>query len=91
MAHKPERPAYHALEGSIARAHRLAAYGPPVAETSPPMGCPGCSPPPAIKPGVDERLVIPEAGDEYIDDRVRYEVMAGEPEHDLGEISPRGG
>ncbi len=31
-------------------------------------------------PGVDDRLAIPEAGEEYIDG-VRYEVMAGDPEH----------
>jgi hypothetical protein len=31
-------------------------------------------------PGVDDRLAVPEAGEEYIDG-VRYEVMAGEPEH----------
>jgi len=31
-------------------------------------------------PGVDDRLAIPEAGEEYIDG-VRYEVMAGESEH----------
>ncbi len=44
------------------------------------MGEPG-SPRPAMRmPGVDDRLAIPEAGEEYIDG-VRYEVMAGEPEH----------
>ncbi len=36
---------------------------------------------PALRmPGVDDRLATPEAGEEYIDG-VRYEVMAGEPEH----------
>ena len=31
-------------------------------------------------PGVDDRLAIPEAGEEYVDG-VRYEVLAGEAEH----------
>ncbi len=81
MARKPEHPAYHAPEGSTARAYELPAYGSPVTEPSLPGREPGSSPPPALRmPGVGDRLAIPEAGEEYIDG-MRYEVMAGEPEH----------
>ncbi len=31
-------------------------------------------------PGIDDRLAIPEAGEEYVDG-VRYEVLAGEAAH----------
>ncbi len=31
-------------------------------------------------PGVDDRLAVPEAGEEYVDG-VRYEVLAGEAAH----------
>ncbi len=52
-----------------------------MAEPSLPLREPGSSSPPALRmPGVDDRLATPEAGEEYIDG-VRYEVMAGEPEH----------
>ncbi len=81
MARRPERPAYHAPEGSTARAYQLPAYGSPVTEPLPPEREPGSSPPPAMRmPGVDDRLAIPESGEEYVDG-VRYEVMGAEPEH----------
>ena len=52
-----------------------------MAEPPQPLREPGSSPLPALRmPGVDDRLATPEAGEEYIDG-VRYEVMAGEPEH----------
>jgi hypothetical protein len=77
MAHKPERPVYHSPEGSTARAYQLPAYGSPVSEP----GEPGSSPAPALRmPGVDDRLAIPEAGEEYFDG-VRYETLAGEAAH----------
>ncbi len=80
MARKPEHPAYHAAEGATARAYQLPAYGSPVAEPHARRE-PGSSLPPEMRmPGVDDRLAIPEAGEEYLDG-VCYQVMAGEPEH----------
>ncbi len=86
----------HRLQSQSARAYELPSYGSPSAQPVVPMHEPGSpgggqvgdspgggdsSPPPAMRmPGVDERLAIPEAGEEYIDG-VRYEVMAGEPAH----------
>ncbi len=81
MARKPERPAYHAPEGSAVRAYQLPAYGTSVPQPSPPKRDPDSSPPPAMRmPGVGDRLAIPESGEEYVDG-VRYEVMGAEPEH----------
>lgn len=74
MARKPEHPAYDAAEGYGGRSYRLPSYGSPIGEP------PGSAPPAMRMPGVDDRLAIPEAGEEYVDG-VRYEVMAGEPEH----------
>jgi hypothetical protein len=74
MARKPEHPAYDAAEGSSGRSYRLPSYGSPVGEP------PSSSPPAMRMPGVDDRLAIPETGEEYIDG-VRYEVMAGEAAH----------
>lgn len=79
MARKPEKPSYRATEGSGGRSYRLPAYGSPIAEP-PPQRERNSSPPAMRLPGVDDRLAIPEAGEEYIDG-VRYEVMAGDPEH----------
>ena len=73
MARKSEHPAY-AEEGSSGRSYRLPSYGSPVGEPA------GSSPPAMRMPGVDDRLAVPEAGEEYFDG-VRYEVMAGESEH----------
>lgn len=78
MARKPERPGYQAAEGSADQAYRLPAYGSPVAEPSP--GHDSGSSSALLLPGVDDRLATPETREEYIDG-VRYEVMAGEPEH----------
>jgi hypothetical protein len=73
MVRKPEHPAY-AAEGSSGQSYRLPSYGSPVGEP------PGSSPPAMRMPGVDDRLAVPEAGEEYVDG-VRYEVMGAEPEH----------
>jgi hypothetical protein len=74
MARKLGRPPYQAAEGSGGRSYRLPAYGSPIGEP------PGSSVPEMRMPGVDDRLAIPESGEEYFDG-IRYEVMAGEPEH----------
>lgn len=81
MARRPEHSAYSTPDGSPVPAYRLPAYGSPGTAPSLPVREPGSAPPPAMRlPGVDDRLAIPEAGEEYIDG-VRYEVMAAEPEH----------
>ncbi len=77
MADKRDKTEYSAPESSTA--YRLPAYGSPVSE--PVRRDPGSRSQPTLRmPGVDDRLAIPEAGEEYVDG-VRYEVLAGEAEH----------
>ncbi len=85
MSRKREISEYRAAEGSPTFSYQLPAHGSPRAEPStplrePPLREPGSAPPALRLPGVDDRLAIPEAGEEYLDG-VRYEVMAGDPEH----------
>ncbi|MCP3998855.1 MAG: hypothetical protein GY722_27855 [bacterium] len=81
MSHKRHKPTYAAPRGSAGTAYRLPAYGSPVSEPVQPVRDPGSSAQPSMRmPGVDDRLAIPEAGEEYIDG-VRFEALAGEAEH----------
>ena len=81
MARKRQRPTYSTPEDSTGTAYRLPAYGSPVSEPVGPLRDRGSTSPPSMRmPGVDDRLAIPEAGEEYVDG-VRYEVLAGEADH----------
>ena len=81
MAQKRQKPTYSAPEGATGTGYRLPAYGPPVTEPVQPLRGPSPSSQPSMRmPGVDDRLAVPEAGEEYVDG-VRYEVLAGEADH----------
>jgi len=75
MSRKRETPV-HAGESYTGPSYRLPAHGSP---HTAPARRPGSSP--AVRrPGVEDRLAVPEAAEEYIDG-VRYAVLAADAEH----------